>query len=491
MEGWDAELAILIPWVDRWMDVKLIGGYYAFDNQPFGPQSGGTGNVEGWKAGVEIRPVPAVVLNATWYEDERLTGGDWTVGAHLELPFETGDLGDGKGFWDRIGDAFKPRRRHLAERMTEPVRRQNSAVKIASSVEEDRSAAQMQVVTRVVSQSTKRIVLANSVVFVDNAIGKPGNPGTYEAPLDTIQAGANQGALIFSDRAIVFVQGRPEAYTESVTISRAARFVGSGIGIPGAGGWVFHGRTHGMPLLSGGFRAYSVPGTVEITGFEIIGGGASLMPVYPNDAGSGIYLNNVERSFIQDNYVHNTSYIGIEVHATAGYSVFTHIANNRLESTGGSGIYVTSEGSASGSPTRLIGILENNSITDSGGDGMALVAANVASGPDRRAFAEYLVRGNSISGSAFRGLILTTFGSVQSTGTVSGNSVYLNADPQITAETGEGSTLFLNSAGTLSNSVIAPPGVLLFDSDHDGAGPDPAGSILINGLLHPANADLP
>ena len=135
MEGWDAEIAVLVPGIDRYMDVMLIGGYYSFDNQPFGPQEGGTGNVEGWKAGIEVRPVPALVLSGTWYEDERLTGGDWTVGVQMQIPFEAGDLGDGKNFWSRIGDSFKPRRRHLIERMAEPVGRQNAAVKIANTRE--------------------------------------------------------------------------------------------------------------------------------------------------------------------------------------------------------------------------------------------------------------------------------------------------------------------------------------------------------------------
>ncbi|WP_075088241.1 inverse autotransporter beta domain-containing protein [Verrucomicrobium spinosum] len=110
MEGWDTEVAVLVPGLDKYFDLRLIGGYYSFDNQPFGPQTGGTGNVEGWKAGVEVRPVPAVILTGTWYEDDRLTGSDWTAGVQLQLPFELGDLGDGKGFWGRIGDSFKPRR---------------------------------------------------------------------------------------------------------------------------------------------------------------------------------------------------------------------------------------------------------------------------------------------------------------------------------------------------------------------------------------------
>ncbi len=58
MEGWDAELAVLVPWVDQWMDVKLLGGYFSFNNQPFGPRSLGTGDVRGWKGGVEVVRCP-------------------------------------------------------------------------------------------------------------------------------------------------------------------------------------------------------------------------------------------------------------------------------------------------------------------------------------------------------------------------------------------------------------------------------------------------
>ncbi|MFZ4596792.1 MAG: inverse autotransporter beta domain-containing protein, partial [Verrucomicrobiaceae bacterium] len=71
MLGWDLEAALLLPWIDQWMDVKLLGGYFAFDNAPLGPQTGLTGTVEGFKAGIEVRPLPAIALSAMWYEDER------------------------------------------------------------------------------------------------------------------------------------------------------------------------------------------------------------------------------------------------------------------------------------------------------------------------------------------------------------------------------------------------------------------------------------
>jgi autotransporter-associated beta strand protein len=117
--------------------------------------------VEGWKAGLEVRPVPAVALTGMWYEDERFLGSDWMFGARMEIPFEAGDLGDGKGMWGRIREAFTPRRRHLVERMAEPVHRQNAAIHIANTHKESSKVAQQSTSssTQVVSQTKNKIVL--------------------------------------------------------------------------------------------------------------------------------------------------------------------------------------------------------------------------------------------------------------------------------------------------------------------------------------------
>lgn len=161
MEGWDAEIAVLVPGLDKYCDVKVIGGYFSLDNAPFGPQEGGTGNVEGWKAGIEVRPVPAVALTTMWYEDERFLGSNWMFGARMEIPFEASDLGDGKGMWGRIRDAFTPRRRHLVERLAEPVHRQNAAIHIASKSKASSKVSKQSTSSsvHVVSQTKSKIVL--------------------------------------------------------------------------------------------------------------------------------------------------------------------------------------------------------------------------------------------------------------------------------------------------------------------------------------------
>lgn len=142
LEGWDLELALLVPGIDRYCDVKLIGGYYSFE----GDRS--SKNIKGWRAGLEVRPVPAVVLHATWYEGEELYKDDWIAGVRLEIPL-------GKG----LKEAFTPRRRHLAERLYEPVHRKNSSITTGGTEEQATSTTSSTSSFSVVSQSSTQIVI--------------------------------------------------------------------------------------------------------------------------------------------------------------------------------------------------------------------------------------------------------------------------------------------------------------------------------------------
>jgi hypothetical protein len=136
LEGWDLELALLVPGIDRYCDVQLIGGYYSFE----GDRS--HRDIDGWRAGVEIRPVPAVVLHATWFENGELYHDEWLAGVRLEVP-----LGEN---WK---DAFKPRRRHLAERLFEPVHRKNNSITTSGQEEEEIDSKTTTTTTTTSSQS--------------------------------------------------------------------------------------------------------------------------------------------------------------------------------------------------------------------------------------------------------------------------------------------------------------------------------------------------
>jgi hypothetical protein len=335
MEGWDAEVALLVPGLDQYFDFRVIGGYYAFDNQPFGPQTGGTGNVEGWKAGVEIRPVPAVILSGMWYEDDRLTGSDWTVGVQLQIPFEAGDLGDGKGFWGRIGESFKPRRRHLAERMAEPVRRQNAAVKLANTVETDTSVSSKTKTSSSTSEARTMIVLVNDVVFVNNggAVGngiqagvssKFGGVGTAEKPVDTVNDGAYIAGTNSNDTGrlwTVYTQGGTGADSSFgiVNVVGNTRFTSSFLPLTAMGGKTFGGNT-ARPSIQGGFGAESIE-TLIISGYEVYGG----LDSYP-----GLSAYNVADLTVTDSSFHDFQSIAIAVYADAGNGVSAYFENNRF-----------------------------------------------------------------------------------------------------------------------------------------------------------------
>jgi hypothetical protein len=118
MEGWDMEVALLVPGLDKYMDLFLIGGYYGFT----GDRSA-TPDIDGWRAGVELRPVPNVVLGATWFESDQLYQDNWLASISVEMPWSTeASVGT------MAASAFKPRRRHLAERLFKLVHRKNMAI---------------------------------------------------------------------------------------------------------------------------------------------------------------------------------------------------------------------------------------------------------------------------------------------------------------------------------------------------------------------------
>lgn len=367
MEGWDLEVGVLLPWVDRYLDAKIIAGYYAFDNQPFGPQTGGAGNVEGWKAGLELRPVPALVFNSTWYEDERLTGGDWTASVRMEIPFEAGDLDDGLNLWTRIGESFKPRRRHLVERMAEPVRRQNAAVKLARSTEEDEGGQQtsVQKVTKVVSQSQGQIVLADDIVFVNNGpatgngiqAGSATGTGTAEKPVLTIQEGANlAGPRSTASGRLwsVYTQGVTTAYTGDVTLTGSTNFISSGKALVG-----MSGRTFGAgaaPTLNGGFIATNV-GTLGVTGYIITNGSTA--------TGDGVTATNVRTILLDSNVFVSISDDAVQVDTTGTTQTSLFVTDNTFDFIGSDGLELTTT-----DDSRLNATLSGNWFHNVSGDGI-------------------------------------------------------------------------------------------------------------------------
>lgn len=114
LEGWNAEVGVLIPGLDRYAEVRVFGGYYRYDN-PFGR------DFEGFRGRLEARVLPGLIADLEYWEDEALMGGHWTAGARVSLPFDFGNLVSGRNPFEGAGEMFTPRRREFRERLGEMV----------------------------------------------------------------------------------------------------------------------------------------------------------------------------------------------------------------------------------------------------------------------------------------------------------------------------------------------------------------------------------
>jgi len=143
LDGWDLELSARVPGIEKWCDVRLIGGYYDYQ----GDRSQAP-DFAGWRAGVEVRPLRGVVLSATWFEKSQLYRDNWLVGLRLEIPLGAKSHG-----------TFSSGYRHLADSLYEPVHRKNSAI-TTSGVQQVTLTNTSTGQTTVVSQTTTQNVIS-------------------------------------------------------------------------------------------------------------------------------------------------------------------------------------------------------------------------------------------------------------------------------------------------------------------------------------------
>jgi hypothetical protein len=147
LRGWDASVDVLVPKLDRYVDLRLRAGLYGFHEGEIAD------GFHGWLVGAELRPVPAVALMASCFEDGRHDEPQWLVGVRFEVP-----LGHG------TKDAFKVRRRTLHERVTEPVVRQyQPTVADGVRLDQTKSKTSTAVVASNVGSTANRVVIDMSV----------------------------------------------------------------------------------------------------------------------------------------------------------------------------------------------------------------------------------------------------------------------------------------------------------------------------------------
>ena len=125
LEGWNAELGFLIPGLDRYMETRVFGGYYHYDN-PF------SSDYEGWKARLEAHFLPGVIGNVEWWNDSYLNGGHWTTDVRVSVPFSFFNLFSGRNPFEGASESFRPRQREFRERVSDMVIRSHRVMTVKS-----------------------------------------------------------------------------------------------------------------------------------------------------------------------------------------------------------------------------------------------------------------------------------------------------------------------------------------------------------------------
>ncbi|MGB8169017.1 MAG: inverse autotransporter beta domain-containing protein [Chthoniobacteraceae bacterium] len=121
VEGWNAEVGLLIPGLDRYMEVRLFAGAYGY------------GDAVGFKGRVEARPLPGVIANIEYWEDSKLTGGHWTGELAVSVPFSLFNLASGRNPFEGFSDSFRPRQREFRERLSDMIIRSHRVMTDESS----------------------------------------------------------------------------------------------------------------------------------------------------------------------------------------------------------------------------------------------------------------------------------------------------------------------------------------------------------------------
>ncbi|MCF6312518.1 MAG: hypothetical protein L3J39_08705 [Verrucomicrobiales bacterium] len=461
MQGYDAEVGVLTPWLERYVALRWFAGYYSFNNS-YGD------DLSGFKGRAELRFSSKLAVDATYYQDEEITGGNWLFGIRMSIPIFMENLSDGRspfagsfsGMFDGVNLSGKKRGQEalkgassgyapmspfaamapapsfaaassrssgVRDRMTEVVLRLPGARTTESDFIENLAARDVDVDVDI-DRSTRIVVIEDSIVFVNNASGAVAAPGTFENPLDTIQGGVNRASTLFGNRGDVMVAGTGTNYTEDVVdAASSVRIWGGGRGFPVNGGRRF---TYGsQPVLDGGFGINNIP-LFSLSGFSIENGFF---------AGNGLLIDSVNDLTIMDNDI---SAVLSAVQIT--YPAFTeeaevNITNNVFrDSDTGLDIIIDAEAGSS-IETLVLG----NQFTNNINDGFSLFIDN------DNANVMTSIIGNRASGNGIGGIdmdVIATAGAVTNT-LVVGNRMMGNSsfgmDFDITA-----------FAGTLTSSLI-------------------------------------
>lgn len=355
-EGWDAEVGVKLPVPDSLGEYRLFAGYYNWDAQYTREDE-----ISGFKARAEARILPALFLDASWYEDKELNGSDWFIGARLSLPFDLGLLAEGKNPF--AGAFSRPKPAPFAARLFEMVIRDLKIQTEDSGYVENEKARAVDVKR---SSSRSTVVLMDNLTFVDDSNMTGIENGTAEYPFNTIQEGvnaANSPVYVFSGM-----------YNENVVMRANVDLYGEGYGIPGMGGRVFGGQVY--PVANGRSRGptFTMVSNSSITGMRILNTDVPGAPPIldfvdgnPYDISRvAVFGHDANNILIRQNQIGRSQHgIFLGVDSTPNY--VARLQGNRISGAVDDGVRVEAVGGPGSSFTLLSG---GNSYSGNGSDGI-------------------------------------------------------------------------------------------------------------------------
>lgn len=347
LDGYDAEVSVLIPGISNIMETRAAATYYKFDVD-------NGEDVDGLRSRLEIRPVKALNLSVE-YRDDDVRGSDTFFGGFLELPFSFDNLIAGKNPFEGAGDlwAFGSGSRPLKDRMTEKVVRDRHIVTTATEEQ---------------GGGSGQAVVDNKMIFVNQDNESEGD-GSYENPYQSLESATEDDRYIAGAWIYVFSSDdtADSYYNTNITLLDDMVFWGQGYTHPvyGLGGG-------NNPILDGGgngvLPVITLANDNEIMGFTIQKGE------------EGIRGANIQNANIHDNIIRVNGGYASGIHIdnnwsaddVSGKTLLYQFVNNQVLDNAGDGIYVlhTINGTEQIENTSIENLFTNNTVQGNGNYGV-------------------------------------------------------------------------------------------------------------------------
>lgn len=361
LEGFDFEVGGWLPFLgEKAPETGLFAGYFNFGERF------GNGDVDGFKARMEMRLLPAMAIDAQAFSNDELSGTDYFIGGRIEIPFDLAALFQGR--FPGLAEAFRPGRRPFAFRMGDRVRRHAQA----KVMEKTKPIGERQTTQKIVARAKQ--VLYSDVQFVNNANETGIEDGTIRHPHDSVQ----EGVAAATGSKIVYVFAGAGDYPENVTLANGVRVFGQGAAIRGAGGRSFGGDRY--PTLDGQGRGPTVrlADNTVLRGVRVVNTGMNQPPQFVTIAGQeydisrvGVFGNNVTGAVLGPyNRIENNS-IGVLLGAETSAAFTSILLQNTVVKNTSDGVRIVGQG-ASGT-MNVLSLL--NDYSENEGNGLSVLAS--------------------------------------------------------------------------------------------------------------------